>query len=278
MTLVELIVSFTILALLTTMALPLARYKVRRDRERELRYAVREMRTAIDKYKDMADLNQLGPQGVDTDNYPPTLDVLVEGVTKSGTVDTKIRFLRRVPKDPMTGTFEWGMRSTPRRYASPAVGAGKTFSTYLRRARRRQGMARRIRNGDLRGRTRGFTLVELMIVMTIVTVIMAMAVPMYQKAIVRAKESVLKNNLFTLRTLIDEYTFDKAKAPQTLDDLVREGYLRQVPVDPMTGSNQTWRIIMEDAMASVNQMEPGIFDVRSGSDQGSLEGTPYADW
>jgi general secretion pathway protein G len=139
-------------------------------------------------------------------------------------------------------------------------------------------MARRIRSGDVRGRTRGFTLVELMIVMTIVTVIMAMAVPMYQKAIVRAKESVLKNNLFTLRTLIDEYTFDKAKAPQTLDDLVREGYLRQVPVDPMTGTNQTWRLIMEDAMASVNQMEPGIFDVRSGSSQGSLEGTPYSDW
>jgi len=139
-------------------------------------------------------------------------------------------------------------------------------------------MARRIRSGDVRGRTRGFTLVELMIVMTIVTVIMAMAVPMYQKAIVRAKESVLKNNLFTLRTLIDEYTFDKAKAPQALDDLVREGYLRQVPMDPMTGSNQSWRIIMEDAMASVNQMEPGIFDVRSGSDQSSLEGTPYSEW
>jgi general secretion pathway protein G len=130
----------------------------------------------------------------------------------------------------------------------------------------------------VRGGTRGFTLVELMIVMTIVTVIMAMAVPMYQKAIVRAKESVLKNNLFTLRTLIDEYTFDKAKAPQALDDLVREGYLRQVPMDPMTGSNQSWRIIMEDAMASVNQMEPGIFDVRSGSDQSSLEGTPYSEW
>jgi general secretion pathway protein G len=139
-------------------------------------------------------------------------------------------------------------------------------------------MARHIRNGDGRGRTRGFTLVELMIVMTIVTVIMAMAVPMYQKAIVRAKESVLKNNLFTLRTLIDEYTFDKAKAPQTLEDLVREGYLRQVPVDPMTGNNQSWRTIMEDAMASVNQMEPGIFDVRSGSDQASLEGTPYSEW
>ena len=132
MTLVELIVSFTILALLATMALPLARYKVRRDRERELRYAVREMRTAIDKYKDMADLNQLGSQGVDTDNYPPTLDVLVEGVTKSGTVDTKIRFLRRIPKDPMTGTHEWGMRSTRDETKSTSWGGQNVFDVYTK--------------------------------------------------------------------------------------------------------------------------------------------------
>lgn len=141
-------------------------------------------------------------------------------------------------------------------------------------------MARRIRTGSdsRRARFRGFTLVELMIVMAIVTIIMSVAVPMYQKAIVRAKESVLRNNLFTLRTLIDEYTFDKQKAPQSLEDLVREGYLRQVPVDPIVGSNQGWRLIMEEAMASVSQMEPGIFDVRSGSDQTSLEGTPYSEW
>ena len=132
MTLVELIVSFTILALLTTMALPLARYKVRRDRERELRYAVREMRTAIDKYKDMADVGQLGMQGADTDNYPPTLDVLVEGVTKSGTVDTKIRFLRRIPKDPMTGTFEWGMRSTKDDTKSSSWGGQNVFDVFTK--------------------------------------------------------------------------------------------------------------------------------------------------
>ena len=132
MTLVELIVSFTILALLATMALPLARYKVRRDRERELRYALREMRTAIDKYKDMADLNQLGSQGVDTDNYPPTLDVLVEGVTKSGTVDIKIRFLRRIPKDPMTGTHEWGMRSTRDETKSTSWGGQNVFDVYTK--------------------------------------------------------------------------------------------------------------------------------------------------
>ncbi len=143
-------------------------------------------------------------------------------------------------------------------------------------------MAPLTRNGDVGARRwralRGFTLIELMIVMTVITIIVSLAVPMYQKAIVRAKESVLKNNLFTLRTLIDEYTYDKQKAPQSLDDLVREGYLRQVPLDPITGSNQSWRVIMEDALSSVNQTEPGVFDVRSGSDQTSLEGTAYAEW
>jgi general secretion pathway protein G len=137
-------------------------------------------------------------------------------------------------------------------------------------------------NGDAGARRRralcGFTLIELMIVMTVITVIISLAVPMYRKAIVRAKESVLRNNLFTMRTLIDEYTFDKQKAPQALEDLVREGYLRQVPLDPITSSNQTWRLVMEDVMSSVNQTEPGIFDVRSGSDQTSLEGTPYSEW
>ena len=72
--------------------------------------------------------------------------------------------------------------------------------------------------------------------------------------------------------------FDKQKAPQTLEELVREGYLRQVPVDPMTNSNQTWRLVMEDMMSSVNQTEPGIFDVKSSSPKTSLEGTPYSEW
>jgi general secretion pathway protein G len=136
-------------------------------------------------------------------------------------------------------------------------------------------MGRRIPSGNPR---RGFTLVELMVVMTIVTILVSIAVPLYQRSILRAKESVLKNNLFTMRTVIDEYTIDKQKAPQTLQDLVSEGYLRQIPIDPMTGSTETWRVIMEDALASANQTEPGIFDVRSGSDKVSLDGTPYAEW
>ena len=124
----------------------------------------------------------------------------------------------------------------------------------------------------------GFTLIELLIVMSIIVILVSIAIPLYQKSILRTKESVLRNNLMTLRTTIDEYTYDKQKAPQALQDLVQEGYLRQVPVDPMTGSSTTWKIVMEDALQSVNQSEPGIFDVHSGSDKMGLDGTPYSDW
>ena len=136
-----------------------------------------------------------------------------------------------------------------------------------------------IRNGDVNRRRRllGFTLIELMIVMAIVAILMSIAVPIYNRSIMRSKESVLKNNLFTLRTVIDEFTYDKQKAPQNLQDLVSEGYLRQIPTDPMTGAAE-WKTIMEDALNAVNQTEPGIFDVRSASDKTSLEGTPYGDW
>ncbi len=127
-------------------------------------------------------------------------------------------------------------------------------------------------------RSLGFTLVELLIVMSIILILVSIAIPLYQKSIVRAKESVLRNNLFTLRTVIDEYTYDKQKAPQTLQDLVQEGYLKQVPKDPITDSNSSWRTVMEDAVQSVNQTEPGIFDVHSGSDKMGLDGTPYSDW
>jgi general secretion pathway protein G len=124
----------------------------------------------------------------------------------------------------------------------------------------------------------GFTFVELMVVITIIVILISMAIPVYQKSITRAKESVLKNNLFTMRTVIDNYTYDKQKAPQSLQDLVTDGYLREVPVDPMTGNNQSWRIVMEEASQSVNQSEPGIFDVKSGSDKVGLDGTAYSEW
>ena len=130
----------------------------------------------------------------------------------------------------------------------------------------------------LKRAVRGFTLIELMVVMAIISVLLAIALPIYQKSLIRSKESVLRNNLFTLRTMIDEYTIDKQKAPDTLQDLVSEGYLRQIPQDPITGSDQTWKIIMEDTAVAGNNSAPGIFDVKSGSDKTSLDGTPYSDW
>lgn len=136
-------------------------------------------------------------------------------------------------------------------------------------------MVRRIPSG----KTRGFTFIEMMVVITIMVILITMAIPIYNKTIIRSKESVLKTNLFTLRTVIDNYTYDKMKAPQTLQDLVSEGYLRDVPMDPMTGSNQTWQTIMEPAGSSVDQSEPGIFDVKSGSEKTSpLDGGAYAEW
>ena len=124
---------------------------------------------------------------------------------------------------------------------------------------------------------RGYTLIELIIVMAIISILVSIAVPLYQKSLKRTKESMLHSHLQTLRIVIDEFTFDKKKAPQTLDDLVAEGYLRAVPIDPITG-NSEWRTIQEDSLSAVDQTEPGIYDVRSLSDQTSLEGTPYSDW
>ena len=132
-----------------------------------------------------------------------------------------------------------------------------------------------IRSGKRRG---GFTLIEILIVVSIIGILVWIAVPLYQKSILRARESILRNNLFTIRTVLDEFTYDKAKAPQTLQDLVTEGYLREVPLDPMTGTNQSWKIEMEDALRSVNQTEPGIFDVHSASDKKGLDGTAYSEW
>ena len=145
--------------------------------------------------------------------------------------------------------------------AAPAEGNGRGAKSRARRISRR-----------------GFTFVELMVVITIIVILITMAIPIYQKAIIRTKETVLKQNLFTIRTQLDNYTYDKEKAPQDLQDLVTEGYLRIVPLDPMTGSNQTWKKIMEDASQAVSQSEPGIFDVRSGSDKMGLDGTLYSDW
>jgi len=133
-----------------------------------------------------------------------------------------------------------------------------------------------MRNG--KSRRRGFTFIELMVMVTIMVIIISMAIPTLTRSITRAKESVLRNNLTTLRTVIDNYSYDKGKAPQSLQDLVSEGYLRTIPTDPMNNYSTDWRTVLEDATQSVSQSEPGIWDVHSNSDKTSLEGTPYSEW
>jgi general secretion pathway protein G len=133
--LVELIVAFTILLILTTMAVPLARFQVRREREKELRNDVREMRDAINKYKDVCDQGKIQAGDPETFCYPPTLEILVEGVkltnTISGSGQTgKLKFLRRIPKDPMTGDTEWGKRSMQDEPTSDSWGGQNVFDVF----------------------------------------------------------------------------------------------------------------------------------------------------
>ena len=131
-TLVELIVAFTIMMVLTTMAVPLARYKVQRDKERDLEYALSQIRTAIDKFKDDMDAQKIGPAKLDSDNYPESLQQLVDGVKATGSVDKKIKYLRRIPKDPMTNSYDWGLRSTRDDPDSQSWGGQNVFDVYTK--------------------------------------------------------------------------------------------------------------------------------------------------
>lgn len=125
----------------------------------------------------------------------------------------------------------------------------------------------------------GFTLLELMFVMTIILILASFAVPTYTTAIKRAREATLRSDLYTMRHLIDEYTVDKQQPPSSLQDLVDSGYLRGgIPVDPITGSDQTWKPDIEDVATSSDLSQEGVVDVHSGSDATSLEGTPYSSW
>ena len=124
----------------------------------------------------------------------------------------------------------------------------------------------------------GFTLLELMVVMAIIGVLSLIALPKFTSAIRQAREAVLREDLHVMRVAIDSYTMDKQKAPQSLDDLVQEGYLKAIPEDPMTHSRDTWATETSDSLHSVDQTDPGVDNVHSGSQESGTDGQPYSTW
>jgi general secretion pathway protein G len=123
----------------------------------------------------------------------------------------------------------------------------------------------------------GFTLIEMVVVISLILVLLSIALPMYNQSILRAKESTLKQDLFTLRHVIQQYTLDKQKAPQALDDLVQAHYLKFIPKDPMTGHDD-WQVEQEDSIMSPDQTQPGIIDVHSASNLTASDGSTYSTW
>ena len=147
------------------------------------------------------------------------------------------------------------------------IECGEIHSSRMRGFARRRG----------RNRASGFTLIELMIVLSVMMILMAIALPKYNQSIVQAREAVLRSNLGTLRKVIDEYTLDKQKAPQSLDDLTQAGYFHQLPIDPMT-HEANWEPVQEDVLQAVDQNDPGITDVHSASSGTATDGTAYNTW
>jgi general secretion pathway protein G len=125
---------------------------------------------------------------------------------------------------------------------------------------------------------RGFTMVELLVVISIIVILAAMGMAQYSNSVIHAREAVLKEDLFRMRDAIDQYYADKMKYPSALEDLVTDGYLREIPVDPFTNSKDTWQAVNAEPNVNDTTAQPGVYDVKSGSDGTSLDGTRYADW
>ena len=134
-------------------------------------------------------------------------------------------------------------------------------------------LLRRYRTGE-----RGFTLIELLVVISLIVLLASIGLVMYQNSVQRGREAVLKEDLFRMRDAIDQHYADKGKYPASLEDLVSAGYLRKVPVDPMTQSTETWQTVPAEPDPANLTVEPGIYNVRSGAEGQALDGSKFSEW
>ena len=130
----------------------------------------------------------------------------------------------------------------------------------------------------MRASAAGFTMIELLVVVSLIIILSTMGMAQYRASVIHTNEAVLKEDLFRFRDAIDQYNADKGSYPSTLDALVSEGYIRKIPVDPFTKSADTWQSIPGEPDAGNPTSEPGVYDVKSGSDLTALDGTKYSDW
>jgi general secretion pathway protein G len=136
----------------------------------------------------------------------------------------------------------------------------------------------RLSNYPILDRTSGFTLIELLVVISIIIILAAMGMAQYKSSVIRAREAVLKEDLFQMRDAVDQYYADKAKYPSSLEALVSDGYLRKVPKDPFTDSDASWQTVFSESDPNNPTADPGVYDIKSGSDATAQDGTKYADW
>ncbi len=275
-TLVEVVVTLALVGLLAGMAAPLTETVVRRGKEQDLRTALYQIRDAIDAYKQAFDAGYI-EKSIDSSGYPPNLQVLVEGVRDTRSPKgAKFYFLRRIP------VTRWQSSSVTTRAAGACVpmtvrlrtrGRAGTSLTFTPRHAARVSMASPTESGEHMRRQKGFTLIELMVVMAIIATLMTIALPRYFGSLEASKETTLRQSLSSMREALDHYYGDTGRYPDSIEQLVELRYLRNQPLDPIAERKDTWVMV-----APPDGVAGGVSDIKSGASGRARDGSLYSEW